>query len=269
MARANIEFDNPPVVEVILGAQFAPVAGLTAPHSGWFWREHLGKGWDGVTTAPPIPDQFERFGDEQSWQSPGFLQLQLTDGSDTRVRFTRDQGEQMIQLQPTRLHYNWQKRAGAYPHYANVRRSFCDYFEQFGRFLSEMGMGPLAVNQWELTYIDHIPQGELWKSPADWPLVVPGLFPPERAPTLCNLEGVGGEWHFEIPPGRGRLHVAARSGRIGDSAELVLALHITARGPAASAEELTRGLDLGHEVVVATFMELTSAKAHRAWGIRS
>ena len=49
-------------------------------------------------------------------------------------------------------------------------------FARFTTFVEQSGIGPVAVNQWELTYINSFPQDEYWQTPADWSQILPGLF---------------------------------------------------------------------------------------------
>ena len=35
-------FDNPPVIETVIGVQFDQIPNLTSAHFGWYWREFLG-----------------------------------------------------------------------------------------------------------------------------------------------------------------------------------------------------------------------------------
>lgn len=267
MSRSGVVFDRPPIVETVLGVQFESLAGLTSAHLGWFWKQFLGPEWDSALNATLIPDQFERFGEQQQWQSVGQLRILLDDGTATRrVQLSRDQGERMIQLQPSRFHYNWQNRGGVYPHYESVREAFDEQFRAFGDFAAQAGIGPLEPNQWEVTYVDHIVRGELWQKPDDWHRVVPGLFPPPVGMSLSAFESTGGEWHFEIEPQRGRLHITAALGRIGDTEKTALQLSFTARGPVSKQVSLADGLDLGHDAILDAFLKLTSAEAQQAWG---
>ena len=41
-------------------------------------------------------------------------------------------------------------------------------FEKFRTFVREMRLGDLRLNQWEVTYVNHLPKGTVWNSPADW-----------------------------------------------------------------------------------------------------
>ena len=69
------DFANPPIVELVLGAQFSPLTKLTAGHFGQFWKE-LGEDWTEPADAPLIEDQFELF-ERPKWSTPTALQLRL------------------------------------------------------------------------------------------------------------------------------------------------------------------------------------------------
>lgn len=60
------DFVNPPIVELVLGAQFSPLPKLTAGHFGLFWNE-LGPDWTEPGDGPLIEDQFELF--DRPWKS--------------------------------------------------------------------------------------------------------------------------------------------------------------------------------------------------------
>jgi len=66
--------------------------------------------------------------------------------------------------------------------------------------------------------------------------------------------------------------VELKHGRKGDSeGEELLVMKLTARGSIREDEgeesSLEAGLDLGHEVIVQSFKELTSEEAHKQWGL--
>ncbi len=79
-------------------------------------------------------------------------------------------------LQTTRFHLNWRKREGFYPSYHRLIHEFEQMFHCFSQFVEKTGVGKLALNQWELTYIDAFPREEYWTTPADWAKFLPGLF---------------------------------------------------------------------------------------------
>jgi hypothetical protein len=178
----------------------------------------------------------------------------------------------LIQVQQTQFHYNWQKKEGeaVYPSFAVMSAEFECLFARFREFAAEARLGEVAPSQWEVVYVDQIPRGELWQSPADWHRVLPGLFGPRLEIEGLALEGGGGEWHYEVPPSRGRLHLAAQQG-VTAGGEPALMLQTTVRGPAGkeSGLDVAAGLDLGHDVARRAFLSITSQEAQAAWGRRS
>ena len=178
---------------------------------------------------------------------------------------------QLLQVQQTRFHYNWKRRDQSYPSFHGVLTEFDKQFTRFRNFLAASGQGELCPNQWELTYVDSIPRGELWQTVADWYRVLPGLLSgPPPIDGVCP-ENASGEWNFEITPRRGRLHVTVRRARIAETSEAVLLVQTTARGPIGrdANEDLAAGLALGHAVAVRTFLQITSAEAHARWVLKS
>jgi uncharacterized protein (TIGR04255 family) len=262
---ADVIFQHPPVVEVILGVQFAPIAGLTNAHLGWFWREYLGKNWPKSSNAPPIPDEFETFKDQPSWGSLG-IRFGIMDGSETgRSQFSTAAGEHLVQVQPSRFHVNWQKREQKYPRYLAVKKEFWEHFNTFKRFLADAGLDEVRPNQWEVTYVNHVPQGTLWNQPSDLDKILVNLSPQGSVPGQ-RLDGVNGIWRFEITPQRGRVHLTVQSAQAGTPPKPVLVLNITARGPVHPEKgDLDAGLDIGHEAALTNFFGLTTPAARAAW----
>ncbi len=266
------DFANPPIVELVLGAQFSPLTKLTAGHFGLFWKE-LGDDWTEPADSPLIEDQFELF-DRPRWSTPTGLQVRL---EPIRLpgRFTlgHRSKDRLLQIQATRFHLNWRKRDGFYPSYKRLIAEYEDMFARFSAFTERTGLGELAVNQWELTYIDAFPRGEYWDTPADWASFLPALFgrlfPTEGLDIM--LEHRAAEWSYEIQPKRGRLHIAAGSGRAGEDKRDALLLQMTARGPVGKGgvHTLRAGLDLGHDAASGAFLRVVSEEAKKRWGTKS
>lgn len=265
----SLNFANPPIVELVLGAQFSPLTRLTAGHFGKLWQA-LGPDWTEPGDDLPIADQFELF---DRPRSTGAREIQLRlQQLPLPARFTlghKDE-DRLIQFQSTRFHLNWRRREGFYPSYRRLIAEFEEAFARLSAFTESAGLGPLAVNQWELTYVDSFPQGEYWETPADWPGILPGLFgnlfAAEGLP--LSMEHRAAEWRFEITPKRGRLHVSASQGRAGEDKREALLLNVTARGPVGKggATTLREGLDLGHEIALETFLRVVSDEAKKRWG---
>jgi len=264
-----VTFERPPVIETVLGVQFKPLPKLKDAHLGAYWKE-LGSDWPNVTDSVPIEQQFERFTADDSWG--GFaLQVQLTQDPSARLMIKNRSSERMIQVQNGRFHYNW-VRSGSqpYPRYNVVRPEFDEKISKFRAFLLREGLGELVINQWEVTYVNQISKGELWSTPADWPNVIKSLSMPTIDVAQVHLESLAGEWHFEIPPAAGRLHMHLKHGRSGGetkSAAEQLFLTLTARGPIPETG-FSAGLDLGRQTIVNAFKAFTTERAHKHWGIK-
>lgn len=266
---ATPTFATPPVVELVLGAQFSPLTKLTAGHFGLFWNE-LGSDWVEPSDGPVLDDQFELF-ERPRWSTPTVVHVRL---EPVRLpgRFLVEHRckDRLIQVQATRFHLNWRKRAEFYPSYKNLIAEFEATFARFASFTEQSGLGPLALNQWELTYIDSFPRDEYWQTPADWSNFLPGLFgslfPTDGLGIM--MEHRGAEWSYEIQPKRGRLHIAAHPGRWSEDKRDSLLLQMTARGPVGKggADSLRAGLDLGHDVAVGSFLRVVDKDIQRRWG---
>lgn len=262
-------FDRPPVVETVLGVQFQPLRGFHNGHLGAFWKK-LGPEWPIVTDAPTLEPVYERFGENDAWGSlrPG---LKLTSDPAARLQIRNAARDAMIQLQNGRFHYNW-LGAGQheYTRYKNIRPKFDEKLDVLRAFLREEALGELLPDQWEITYVNHMPKGTVWNTPADWPRLLVGLPGTWSDPRAVRLESFGGEWHFEIEPRRGRLHVHLSHVRVPapDHGEQ-LRLTLTARGPATNIESMREGLHLGRRAIVLTFKDITSPEAHAYWGLKT
>ena len=174
----------------------------------------------------------------------------------------------MVQIQNGRLDYNW-LGGGVYERYKNVRPGFDKMLHSFQEFIASGGLGEIQPNQWEITYVNHILKGTVWNEPCDWASLLVKAPGPSLDSQDLKMGGLGGQWHFEIVPQRGRLHVQLQHGRIGsENGDEALVLKLTARGPIGGeggVENLDEGLNLGHDIIVTSFRDMTSKHAHEYW----
>lgn len=113
------DYDNPPVVETVLGVQFDRLPGFKNGHLGAFWKSLDADEWPVVQDVPPLSPQFERFDKSANWAQG--IQLQLTQDPACRLQIKNKDGDRMIQLQNNRLHFNWLGEGGGrYPRYDRV-----------------------------------------------------------------------------------------------------------------------------------------------------
>lgn len=265
-------YASPPVVETVLGVQFERMPGWSNAHLGAFWSEIGRDAWPSAVDAPPILPQFEQFTEGAQWAKG--LQLKIGQIQSSRVQFRNRADDRMIQVQNGRLHFNW--LGGSYPRYESVRDGFLDVLSKLVAFAEKNNTGPFLPNQWEVSYFNNVPKGELWQSPADWDFFRPlnGL---PSIPSLIDGESFTGQWHFVIPGERGRLHIEWQHGLKSEpdkTEEELVRLTFTARGPidqtsqAPVEQVVCDGLDLGHDTIVRTFELLMSEKANTAWGLQ-
>lgn len=267
------DYENPPVVETILGVQFEPLATFKNGHLGAFWTTLDHHEWPSVADAPVLAPQFERFGESAKWGGAG-LHLKLSQEPASRLQITRRSRDQMLQLQNGRLHFNWMRGHETYPRYPAVRAGFVELLQRFQVFLENEQLGAINPNQWEVTYVNHIPKGTVWNNPDDWGFC--RLMPPQQVSSRVGLESFEGEWHFLIPTQKGRLHVRWQYGQLssGPSKDTeVVVLTLTARGPVPDSVDpigaVLGGLDLGHETIVESFRDFASEDANRYWEIKN
>jgi len=219
-----------------------------------------------VSDAPSLPEEMESFPDRRIQLPFGF---RLMSNPTARLQIQTDDRDRMVQVQDTRFIYNWIKKRDVYPRYYTIRKEFEGAFGDFGKFVERSQLAKLRVNQWEVTYVNHVHSGELWKTHSELPRLFPGLMKPIEPYGGTVFETFAGEWHSEIPQGRGRLYVNAQLMGIvqpdGPPLEAFV-LRLTARGPANNDFTWDEGFELGHNAIVRTFDEVTSETAKHAWG---
>jgi len=207
MSEPLPKFDAPPVIETVLGAQFAKLPNFSGAVAGWFWKKHLPSDWKKTKPAPRLEDQFERFGPERKPEFRGAGIRVYSGDEPDRTQIIRGDEERMIQIQDSRFILNWRRGPSGYPSYAKLLPEFLQSFQKFSAFAAESELDVVQANQWEVTYVNALERGELWESPADWPRILPGLYSPPAWGTQ-PLETQNAEWKFVIEEDRGRLFIS-------------------------------------------------------------
>lgn len=258
---------DPPVVETVLGIQFSRIAELTNESMLAFARTCDGQ-WPNADVVPPVAEQFESFGQQPTFAPSARFGLQQE--LPIRLQLRNATRDRMIQIQSSKLYYNW-IRAGDedYPSYARINPCFFDMLARVQGFLDQVGAGPVRPNQWEVTYVNRIPRGDLWRGVGDVENVIPGVIGSARPVEPLKLERIEANWAFEIEPRRGRLHVSVQSHSAPEARDEAIILKLTARGPlskGAGSDQIKQGFDSGHEAIIAAFRSRTSDAARQRWG---
>ena len=263
------DFNKPPVTETILSLQFAPIAKMTAVHVGVLWQRFREQ-FPLVEEHPPLPPISEKFGPA----IPSGLDIRIEEGPPIpRVWFMNESKTELIQVQTDRFIHNWRKMQGSepYPRYEPVRDEFRGEVATFEQFLEDERLGSLAVNQCEVSYINHIEPAGVWERHDQLERVLrnwshlPDAFLPNAEDVLARIRFVIRDSEGEQPIGR--LHVSLQSAWKKVDQSPILVLNLTARGVPlrAGTEGAFAFFDRGREWIVKGFADLTTPAMHKAW----
>lgn len=251
------DYKTPPVIEVVCGILFEELKSLHAVHLGDLWRR-LKPDYGHSREVAPLAPAVEVFG------KPTKVQVQVTDIPPLPRTWLLTPNENgIVQVQRDRFLHNWKKVRpdDEYPRYSQVIRMFRDRLKVFEEFVAENELGPIEPLQYEMTYVNHIPEGDGWSTLGEVGSVFSDFV--RRSDTLRFLpEPDRLNWRTSFPLGgeRGRLHAVIRHARRTSDDQPILLFELTARGMAedASAGSMWSWFDLAHEWIVRGFTDLTS-----------
>ena len=262
-------FDDPPVIEVVLGMQFEPLAALQVAHYGLFWQG-IRDGYPITETKPPLDPLMESFSSDRAAE----VRFEVIQGfPDARVWFSNRTETELIQLQKDRFLFNWRKHdEHPYPRYEHVRARFEEQSARFMRFLAAHELGHIVPLHCEVTYINHVALGgpftdfgALHAVFAHWSGKNSDSFLPEPEQATFNMSyRLVGEDNKPF----GRLHVSAEPRLRVKDKQRILQISMTARGVplGEGMAGVFEFLDVGREYVVRGFTSLTTAEMHKVWG---
>ena len=262
MSKDLPDYESPPVIEVVCGVLFKTIDKLYAPHLGLLWEKYK-KEYPVCRELPPLAPVIEHF------KERSHVDLQFDDIPPLpRIWYVHEKDDGIIQVQRDRFLFNWKKvrSEDEYPRYPKVIKLFKDHLYQFESFVSENDLGNLEPLQYEMTYINHIPQGEGWTELNEIGKVFPdfSLRSGEKR-FLPEPERINWRTSFVLPDNSGRLHAKIQLARLIDSGLPVLLLDLTARGIGKdrSFQGMTDWFDLAREWIVRGFTDLTGEDVQR------
>jgi uncharacterized protein (TIGR04255 family) len=260
-------FDNPPVIETLLGVQFVPLQSFSILHFGLYARQ-ISSEYPTHEIHPALNPALEDF--EASPSAGPRIGISVVAEPDLRCWFIDPTFTQLIQVQRDRFIRNWRKIKPdqVYPHYHDLRPRFQADWERFCLFLQQEGIGTPEVKQCEVTYVNHIELGKGWESYGETDKAIRLVSAPTAGGFLGQPEVVHLNTSYVMPEKKGRLHVVVQPVISRPLGKEVIQLTLTARGrPVASGlRDLLEWFDLGHEWVVRGFAELTTREMHATWG---
>lgn len=248
------------MVERVFGVQFKPLQELKTAHFGMLWDRYRQE-FTASQDQLPLP----HFIEPVLPQEP-----QVTSQPPLRrVWFESDNDLELIQVQHDRFLYNNKTEAGAeYIDYAGCFERFRALLYTFCEFVSENDVGELVSDQFELTYMNHIPANKHWQSFSQ----IGQVFPDQNWHTekrfLPDPENIVSQLIFPLPEERGRLYAKMTTGFNSRDGEPALQLELTARGFQAEEKGAIINEDwfgVAHEQIVKGFADLTSDPMHKIW----
>jgi uncharacterized protein (TIGR04255 family) len=262
------DYERPPVIEVVCGIQFEPMPTFHGTTFGLFWQT-IRDEYTQVQDMPPLSPTIEQFPLDAKKKQP---RLEILDMPPLpRMFFVNKISSWLMQLQRDRFLHNWRKEKDGdiYPRYPVVIDKFWKSWLRFSQFCKDEDLGELTVNQLEMTYINHIPVGDGWKTLGDIGKVFPDVRWRCEERFFPFPESIGLALSFILPDSQGRLHVSLKHAiRVADS-QPVLLCELTARGmPASNNPSAIRAwFDLGREWIVRGFADLIDKKIQKEqWG---
>ena len=216
--QSSIIYENPPIDEIVCGIRFNPIKHLQSGHFGILWQRFR-------SDFPRTEDQ-NLIGpvSEEDLGSSDKLPL-------PRVWFIHENENELIQVQRNRFLLNWRKRRpeDEYPGYEKVADNFEKYLSRFQEFIAEENLGDIVAREYELTYIDLIPQGQGWESFGDLEKVFPNLLSLTRKCILLrDVRGINWQTILDLPRDLGQLGISIRSAQRASDNQVLLHMEFKA-----------------------------------------
>lgn len=247
-------YKEPPVNEVVYGMRIRPSNKLLIPHIGLLWDKFRTE-YPRLQHALPIST------------TRGELLIDIvTKLPIPRVWFISSSDDKLIQFQNDRIYFNWRKRESDYPRYEYMISNFETVFNVIKDFFSEFNLGKLELQEYELTYINHIPRGMGWETIDDLSEVFSDfIWNKPKTRFLPIPKEVSWTAGFPIQDQKGILTASLKQGTRKEGELPVFVFELRALG-FDSEDTFRNWFDIVHEWIVRGFTDLTTNKMHKIWG---
>lgn len=263
-------FENPPVIETVLGVFFRPIHQFNSVWQGVFWNEHLRTKLPAIELRQPIEEIVERFDKPFGTLEPTLRWQVSAEPELPRLWAKSVSGDRILQVQRNAILSNWlrSKDTTEYRRFADRLTELKEYYEQFVNFLRQNKLDERAPTPTSctVTYINHIPT-ESWSSALKSTLAAwTGEFSDEWLP---EVEQGKLQFSFAFPKARGRLHVNAASVVQRETRQPILQVELTARvaldKESEGKDDVFQAVEIAHEWIVRGFASLTRPEMHKIW----
>jgi len=255
------DYDEPPLTEVALGVQFAPVSEYKSVYSSKVW-ELFKEDFPKLQEFPLAETQFETFGGINV--QPSF-QLQVgAPPVGSLLWFISNDENHILQFQPNRLVTNWrkQKNSQPYPRFEGIAKSFEKNLQTLAEHFDSSFNCQIDINQAEVAYVNIIPVGDFSKA-NDWFSLWTG--------GNLNIESLSTNFTEVIldesnkPFARLRYDIQSVFSHDGKNKAFKLSLVYKGKPTQNDIESAMKFIELGREMIVSRFDHITTDKAHQIW----
>ena len=257
-------FENPPLHEVVVGVQFAPIKGYSQINIGDVWA--LYKDDYPLTEAhSPLAPKLANYGLQVRQNEVQFIDGAIHD----RFWFlTRSEGE-LIQFQPDKFLHNWRKTDlgnNEYPRYEAISKKFETELLQlelyFKRKFKATG---LNINHYEVSYVNTIYEKDLEGLNLNdiFSFVKFSQFPDNFATRFNRVLKNKTEQPYA------RLSIEVNQG-VGPGGPLYkLSISVEGAPEDSSIKSAMGFIEEGRSLIVKTFKDVTGEKAHKVWRLKN
>ena len=249
-------YRNPPVNEVVCGMRFDVPDKLRITHIGLLW-DRFRADYPIIQHAPPIVSA-----------KGEILVDKMTGIPLPRSWFINKSDDQLVQFQFDRFYFNWRRRQSDYPRYNHVIANFERVLNIIVDFFGEFELGELKPIEYELSYINHIPEGQGWNKIDDLPRIFSDfVWKQTKERFLPNPGKVAWQTEFPLQEQKGYLIVSLKQATGTEDKMPLLVLELKMRGISESTkpEAIREWFDLAHEWIVRGFTDLTTSEIQKIW----
>ena len=255
-ASALPDYGNPPVNEVVFGIQFKKIDEFQAPHIGLLWEKLGRENFPKYQEMSPINHIVE--------DGPKTSPVEMYDKPPLpRLLFINSDENHLVQVQQDRFHQNWRKLKPGdnYPRFGTLYPAFKKSWDFFKSFLKDMNVPEPVPDQYELTYVNQITQGEGWEKLADIEKVFRDFQCKTGDRFLPEPETLNWRRLYRLPDKMGRLHTALKMASTKEGKRFML-FELTARG--FGDVSMDEWFATGREWIVRGFTDLTTDSIQKA-----
>jgi uncharacterized protein (TIGR04255 family) len=200
------------------------------------------------------------------------IAVELPTTASPRFWFTSADQQELVQVQGNWFACNWRKVGpeAEYERWHAIREAFQRQFGKFLDFCKEQHLGPVDVEQTEVTYVNHIEPGSAWSSLGDMHKVVRIMGMHDRHMLPLDPEQSTLRVTYRIASEAvkaGRLHVSVDPGLRMQDMKPIIAMTLTGRTTPISgnSSDALSSMDVSRDWIVRCFTAITTEAAHKQW----